>query len=157
MASRIAGLLLAVAVLIAAVAAQSGQGSSTSSSAPQTQTKTEIKYVPARFSDPSSGQGMYVAYCASCHGKDAKGEGPAAPALKAIPTNLTLLAAKNGGVFPETYVAQVIKGDTVTPAHGSKEMPVWGPVFLRMDQHQEGMLQLRVHNLTTYLQSLQLK
>jgi len=153
MASRIVGLLLAVAMLAVAVAAQSGAGSSSSSSSAQA--KTEIKLVPARFSDPSSGQQMYRSYCASCHGNDARGDGPAAPALKAIPTDLTLLAVENGGAFPDARVAHVIKGDLMTPAHGSKEMPVWGPVFLSLDKHDQAILLLRVHNLSAYIESVQ--
>ena len=155
MGARIAGLILTVAVLFAALAAQQGGGSSSSSSAPQT--TPQVKHVPARFTDPSSGQQMYMAYCASCHRTDAKGDGPAAPALKQIPTNLTLLAVKNRGAFPDSHVAQVIKGDLMTPAHGSKEMPVWGPVFMSLDRNGESILQLRVHNLSAYIASLQQK
>jgi len=155
MGARIAGLILVVAVLFAAVAAQQGGGSSSSSLAPQT--TTQIKYVPARFTDPSSGKQMYMAYCASCHGTDAKGDGPASPALKQFPTNLTVLAVKNGGVFPESHVAQVIRGDLMTPAHGSKDMPVWGPVFMSLDRDGDATVQLRAHNLSTYIGSLQQK
>ena len=100
---------------------------------------------------------MYDAYCASCHGQGGIGNGPAASALKITPTNLTQLAAKNGGVFPETHVAQVIKGDTVMAAHGSKDMPVWGPVFLSLDQHDKSLEQLRIRNLTKYIAGMQQK
>jgi len=95
-------------------------------------TKPEIKRVPAAYTDPSSGKGMYDAYCASCHGVDGKGDGPAAPALKVLPTNLTSLAIKNGATFPAAHVSAVIRGATVTLAHGSKDMPVWGPIFHSM-------------------------
>ncbi len=63
---------------------------------------------------------------------DGKGNGPAAAALKTPPTNLTLLAVKNGGTFPDARIMQIIKGDSMTAAHGNKEMPVWGPMFLQM-------------------------
>src|SRR5262252_6830879 len=98
-------------------------------------TKPEIKHVPAAYTDPSSGKGMYNAYCASCHGVGGRGDGPAAPALKTAPTNLTLLTAKNGGTSPSAHVAAVIQGDAMTPAHGSKDMPVWGPIFQSMGSH----------------------
>jgi len=94
-------------------------------------TKPEIKHVPATYTDPTAGKEMFNSYCASCHGVDGKGDGPAAPALKAVPTNLTTLALKNGGTFPAAHVATEIQGGAVTPAHGSKEMPVWGPIFIR--------------------------
>jgi mono/diheme cytochrome c family protein len=120
-------------------------------------TKPEIKHVPAAYTDPSSGKEMYNAYCASCHGADGKGNGPAAPALKVSPTNLTLLTARNHGSFPETHVAAVLQGDAMTPAHGSKDMPVWGPIFHSMGGHSQAQMQLRIRNLTNYLESIQAK
>jgi mono/diheme cytochrome c family protein len=100
---------------------------------------------------------MYLAYCASCHGKDGKGGGPAASAMKVAPGDLTELAAKNGGTFPENHVAQIIKGDSNTPSHGSKDMPVWGPIFGAIGAKSDGVVQLRVRNLTKYIESLQQK
>lgn len=119
------------------------------------QTRPEIKKTPATYTSPASGKDMYKAYCASCHGEDGTGNGPAAPALKVPPTNLTLLAVKNHGVFPETHVAAVIRGEAVSAAHGSKDMPVWGPVFFSMGQHETSVVQLRIRNLTKYLESMQ--
>jgi mono/diheme cytochrome c family protein len=100
---------------------------------------------------------MYNSYCASCHGLDGKGDGPAARALDAVPTNLTALAVKNGGTFPATHVATEIQGSAMTPAHGSKDMPVWGPVFMTISGHSAAQAQLRVRNLTKYLESIQVK
>lgn len=100
---------------------------------------------------------MYMAYCASCHGPDGRGNGPAAAALKTQPTDLTLLTVKNGGKFPELHVAEVIKGDKLTPAHGNKAMPVWGPVFLSMSPHDTAQEQMRLSNLTKYIESIQAK
>jgi mono/diheme cytochrome c family protein len=119
--------------------------------------KPEVKNVPPVYTNPASGRQMYDAYCASCHGQGGKGNGPAAPALKNVPTDLTQLAAKNGGTYPEAHVAQVIKGDMMMVAHGSKDMPVWGPVFLYLEQHDPALAQLRVRNLTKYIESLQNK
>lgn len=136
------------------LAAQTG-GSAQSASATSQATKPEIKNVPATYTNPTSGRQMYDAYCASCHGQGGKGNGPAAPALKTPPTDLTQLAAKNGGAFPASHVAEAIKGDWVTAAHGSKEMPVWGPVFLYLGRHDPGLAQLRIRNLTKYVGSMQ--
>ena len=116
-----------------------------------------IKKRPAQYTPPSSGKAMYLAYCASCHGKDGKGNGPAASAMKIAPSDLTELAAKNGGIFPENHVAQTIRGDSNTPGHGSQEMPVWGPIFGAIGTKSEGVPQLRVRNLTKYVESLQQK
>jgi mono/diheme cytochrome c family protein len=145
-------LVLVFSVVLAAQTATSPQSSASSQA-----TKPEVKKVPAAYTDPSSGKGMYMAYCASCHGADGKGDGPAAAALKAIPTNLTLLAVKNGGTFPDAHIMQVIKGDSMTAAHGNKDMPVWGPVFLQMAGHDTAQVQLRIRNLTKYLESIQQK
>src|SRR5206468_4065459 len=76
-----------------------------------------------------SGQEMFSTYCAACHGKDGRGKGPAAPALKTMPTDLTTLTAHNNGKFPEPEIYHAISGDGMTPAHGSVEMPVWGDLF----------------------------
>ena len=126
--------------------------------APATPTdKPAIKHVPAPYTLPSSGKEMFNAYCASCHGTDASGDGPAAPVLKIPTTNLTTLAAKNGGTFPAAHVAAVIQGDGMTPAHGSKDMPIWGPVFMSIGGHSQAEVQLRIRNLTAYIESLQVK
>ena len=153
MSSRIV-FLVAIILLVCAVSmsAQTAPAAAT----PQASAPT-IKHVPAAYTTPSSGKGMYDAYCASCHGLGGKGDGPAAPALKMPTTNLTTLAAKNGGTFPAAHVAAVIQGDALTPAHGSKDMPVWGPIFMSIGGHSPADVQLRIRNLTSYLESLQVK
>lgn len=118
---------------------------------------TEIKRVPPASTSPSSGREMFISYCASCHGKDAKGDGPAAAALKQAPANLTELAKENGGKFPDLKVSAVLRGETKVAAHGTQDMPVWGPVFWRMSQGHAGEVQQRITNLTRYLKSLQEK
>jgi len=100
---------------------------------------------------------MYMAYCASCHGVDGMGDGPAASAMIKKTTDLRKLAADHNGVFPADHVAAVIRGDVNAPSHGSKDMPVWGPVFLRMDLAHQGEVALRIKNLTEYIRSLQIK
>jgi len=74
-----------------------------------------------------SGATLYRDYCASCHGLDARGGGPAAAALLMRPTDLTTLAAKYKGKFPSRRVEQLLGGGDGIPAHGGKQMPVWGP------------------------------
>ena len=146
--------LTAIIMLICALGAMAQ--TAPAAAAPQA-AKPEIKHVPAAYTDPSSGKSMYEQYCASCHGMDGRGDGPAAPALKIPATNLTALAAKNGGAFPSAHVAALIQGDAMTPAHGSKDMPVWGPIFRSMGGHSQAQVQLRIRNLTNYLESIQVK
>ena len=81
----------------------------------------------------TSGKQMYVNYCASCHGVNGKGDGPAAAALKMPPTDLTVLSRNNHGEFPETHIVAVLQYGTEFPSHGSVEMPVWGPIFGKME------------------------
>ncbi len=156
MCSRIAclatALVLALSILL--TAQTSSNANSTENPQPA---RSQIKKVPAPYTSSSSGKDMYIAYCASCHGQDGRGSGPAAPALKTRPTDLTILAVKNGGKFPDAHIAEIIKGDSLTAAHGNKEMPVWGPVFLTLGRHDPAQEQMRIHNLTTYLESIQQK
>lgn len=107
-------------------------------------------------SAPMSGDQLYTAYCASCHGVDGKGHGPAAPALKGKLPDLTLMAKRKNGRFPEGDVFQVIKWGGGIIGHGSKEMPVWGTAFRTLD-HDEVEVNLRIQNLIHYLESIQQK
>jgi mono/diheme cytochrome c family protein len=115
---------------------------------------TKIKPVGAKPTSPASGKEMFHAYCASCHGSDGKGNGPAAPALKKQPTDLTSLAQKNGGKFPAMLVMSSIK-DGAAAGHGSKDMPVWGPILSSVSEDNPGVVDQRVGNLVGYIQSLQ--
>ncbi len=104
---------------------------------------------------PSSGSELFAAYCASCHGTDGKGHGPAAAALKAKLPDLTTLAQRKGGKFPEGDVYQVIKWGGGIVGHGSKEMPVWGTAFKADTHPDEKAVDERIRTLTTYIGSLQ--
>ncbi|HXY10030.1 MAG TPA: cytochrome c [Terriglobales bacterium] len=121
------------------------------------ETKSSVKHEPAAMTSPASGKEMFVSYCAACHGKDAKGDGPAAGALKQAPADLTRLAQRNGGKYPADKVTSILRGENSLMAHGDQEMPVWGPVFWSMSQGHEEQVQLRIANLNKYLQSLQEK
>src|ERR1700692_2100948 len=124
----------------------------------QTQnTQKVIKNVPIQSTSPVSGKDMYTAYCAVCHGKDGKGGGPAASAMKTPPADLTLLAKKDGGKYPAAHVAAVIRGQATTPSHGSEDMPVWGPLFSSISQGHQAQVQQRVANLVAYIDTLQAK
>ena len=116
-----------------------------------------VKHVPITSAPSNSGKEMFNSYCAVCHGKDAKGSGPAAPAMKTPPTDLTTLAQKNGGKYPAAHVAAVIRGQSATPSHGSQDMPMWGPLFSSISQGHEAQVQQRVANLAKYIETLQAK
>ena len=122
------------------------------------QTTTQIREVPVQRTSPASGKVMYNTYCAVCHGVDGRGNGPAAAALKDHPTDLVQLAKENGGKFPSAHVYSVLQFGTESSAHGSKDMPVWGPALRSLDRGsatQNMVEQQRIANLTGYLKSLQ--
>ncbi len=96
----------------------------------------------------------FKAYCAVCHGPQAKGNGPAATALKKVPADLTTIAKRNGGKFSATDVEAVIMGQQVLASHGSRDMPIWGPVFQSLAP-DTSFMKLRVSNLVDYLKSIQ--
>jgi len=148
-------IFIAVAALIAVPIILLAGQSSGQEEATSGEPNVQVKKIPVPYTPAHSGKEMYVAYCASCHGIDGKGAGPAASALKSVPTDLTQLAARNGGGFPENHISQTIKGDSGTPSHGSKDMPVWGPIFEALGTKNDGVVQLRIRNLTKYIASLQ--
>src|SRR4051794_10041444 len=85
-----------------------------------------------------SGERMYKQFCAACHGRDAKGHGPAASSLKVTPSDLTTLAKRHKGRFPYNYVSSILNFGPGLSAHGSSAMPTWGPIFQGLEQHSEG-------------------
>lgn len=113
--------------------------------------------IPVDKTNPTDAKQMYKGYCAPCHGADGKGDGPVAPALKTSPTDLTMLARNNDGKFPELHVAAVLRFGNEIPAHGSAAMPVWGRVLGNMDTVNKNLTDLRIANLTRYLESIQTK
>ena len=115
-----------------------------------------IKRVNAQPTASVNGVDLFKEYCAVCHGNDAKGTGPAADALKKRPADLTQLARKNGGTFPELHVMNFIKGDDVVASHGSRDMPIWGTIFASMSPNQD-LVQVRVYNLLKYIEGVQAK
>lgn len=115
----------------------------------------EVKKVPVTPTRADSAVEMYKTYCASCHGVDGKGHGPAADALKVAPADLTTLKQKANGTYPSGRVTRVIEGaDTIT-AHGSTDMPTWGPIFHSLDPSNSALTKLRIANLTKYIESMQ--
>lgn len=124
--------------------------------APQPVKAVKAKPAPKFVRDvrPSSGSEMYRWYCSSCHGSAGTGDGPSAISLKAMPTDLTMMAKSNKGVFPIEHIQGVLAGTASGGAHGVKEMPVWGDAF-RAAREDSNTVQLRIYNLVNYLRSIQ--
>lgn len=101
-------------------------------------------------------------YCATCHGVDAKGQGPVAEFLTLGPRDLTGLARRAGGKFPADLIARVIDGRAEVKAHGPRDMPVWGDYFGAEKPGasrvvKEAEAQARIRALVAYLESIQAK
>jgi mono/diheme cytochrome c family protein len=105
-----------------------------------------------------AGRDLFEFYCATCHGRDGKGSGPVVAALKTPPPDLTLLARRNGGRFPRQRVEAFVTNDggVLTPAHGSSDMPVWGPVFRGLDP-SDTLAKIRIANVVGHVESIQAK
>lgn len=101
------------------------------------------------------GRTLFTTYCASCHGVDASGNGPAARSMRRMPPDLTRLAAANGGNFPLERVKRIVDGREVE-AHGDRNMPVWGDAFKAMlGGLREDTVRARIAAIIDYLSSIQ--
>lgn len=140
----VAGLLALCVTVVAAAQQPPAQGA-----------KPTVKRTTVRPMDSVGGKEIFDSYCAVCHGKDGKGAGPAAVALKMPPPDLTTIAKRNGGKYEKTAVLSDIKGFN-KPAHGSPDMPIWGPIFDTM-AYNSGVTTLRLSNLVDYIEKMQRK
>ena len=108
--------------------------------------------------DPSAaskGAVAYVRYCVSCHGKDARGDGPLAADLRVAVPDMTTLSVRNGGRFPDERVRRIIESGEVLRGHGTPDMPAWGDAFKKTEGTDARTPQEAIRNLTHYLWSLQ--
>ena len=106
------------------------------------------------------GSEYYQRYCASCHGIEAKGDGPVAAVLKPPPKDLTRIAARRGGKFPDGEIARYVDGRFETTAHGSRSMPVWGESFganIPEAGVSDEVVRGRILVLVEYLKSIQVR
>jgi mono/diheme cytochrome c family protein len=105
-----------------------------------------------------AGADLFQLYCSTCHGREGRGDGPLAAALKVPPPDLTLLAHRNRGVFVRERVQAFVANDgkELSPSHGTSDMPVWGPVFRGLDP-SDSMTNIRIANIVEHLQSIQRK
>ena len=123
----------------------------------------QIKEEPIQHTSPASGAEMYQAYCAVCHGKTGEGNGPAASALKVPPADLTMLAKRNHGKYPINHVMSILRFGMHEPAaHGTSQMPIWGPLFSSLHPDsmrgpQSPVVTMRITNLARYIEKLQKK
>jgi mono/diheme cytochrome c family protein len=128
----------------------------------------------AQAEDVDIGKSEFQSSCASCHGADAKGKGPVSDQLKIPPPDLTILAKNNNGVFPTQALFETLYGSKKIPAHGTREMPIWGerfnpivnlphnvdPYYWRLagpEQNPEVVVRTRILAVIDYLNRVQQK
>ena len=140
---RFAVILSGVAV-VAALGMVCAQGKSAQKSA-------------GRQPNLASGKETFLKYCASCHGEDGKGNGPAAMALKPPPSDLTTLSVRHEGKYPAGYIDALVTFGRSLAAHGSLDMPVWGARFKELDPVRDPTGQQHVDDVVAYIRSLQTK
>ena len=117
--------------------------------------RTTDTRIPSLLRPSLAGSDNFNAYCAPCHGRTGTGDGPVAPALTTRPADLTTLAVRNDGVFPSRSVREfVTHGNPAIAAHGSSDMPIWGPTFRSLEP-SDTLVATRIANIVAYLESIQ--
>ncbi len=115
---------------------------------------------PLAAQDAGEGADLFEQFCASCHGIEARGDGPMAGVLTVKPKNLTQLRAGNDGIFPIARVVRRIDGRDPLVSHGSP-MPVYGHFFegndvaVKTASGQPILTSKPIVDLLAYLQSIQ--
>ena len=120
--------------------------------------QSTIRTPPPLIIHSMAGSDLFRFYCASCHGADGSGNGPVGTSLKTAPSDLTTLSRRHGGSFARADIELYVTGDDLrrVGAHGSKDMPVWGPIFRALDP-DDRTRKVRIANLMEYLESIQRK
>lgn len=115
--------------------------------------------------DVGMGQAEYMSNCAQCHGVSGEGDGIIAGFLNSRATDLTILQANNGGVFPLQRIYELVDGTAISGIHGSREMPAWGASYSReapemlgfdfTDEDRDIFVRGRILALVEYLSTIQ--
>jgi mono/diheme cytochrome c family protein len=111
--------------------------------------------MPALIDPSLVGSDVFRSFCAPCHGRDGAGGGPVASALKKTPADLTRIRIANGGQFPRRRIEEfVTNGKPGIVAHGSSDMPIWGPTFRSLEP-SDALVKVRIANVVDYIESIQ--
>lgn len=106
----------------------------------------------------AAGERLFVRHCAVCHGRSGAGDGPFAGILSVPSADLTRIAARRDGSFPRDEIAAFVDGRFVPPAHGTREMPIWGRWLgqpLTPDTTSDETIRGEILAILTYLETLQ--
>ena len=77
--------------------------------------------------------------------------------VRFVPPDLTLLAQRHGGKFPDFYVQDDLRNGVTMPAHGPAEMPTWGADFRDSGGLDGTQVKLRIVRLSNYIKLRQTK
>jgi hypothetical protein len=151
MAPKLGAVLLGLLGLFLAVLLI-GQG--TGMSQPKGPT---LKMIAIAYSQPESGKQMFNDYCAACHGMEGKGTGPAVQFLRVPPPDLTTMDLRYSKQSVGLKVSSLLRFGTTNSAHGTLDMPLWGRLFNSLNGGSQVVVDLRVRNLSDYVDSIQKK
>jgi nucleotide-binding universal stress UspA family protein/mono/diheme cytochrome c family protein len=141
---------VAAAVLLAFLLAPPAAARADAQTAPE-QASTELL-------QRITGGEVFRTYCVTCHGPQAKGDGPLAQHMTRKPANLTEIAKRNDGVFPEEIVFRTIDGRKKVKGHGGPDMPEWADAFARSRQSGDTTaIKDTIDSLVRYIESLQVR
>jgi mono/diheme cytochrome c family protein len=100
------------------------------------------------------GRQIYERSCSSCHGLDARGNGPVAEFLAVPVPDLTRIAARRGGIFPQAAIFRIVDGQSALSPHGTRHMPVWGYEFFGSEGDDEEAHAAAVRNIDALVEYL---
>ena len=105
-----------------------------------------------------SGPQLYTRFCGSCHGVSGRGDGPVSKALRVEVPDLTLLMRRQGNAFSRERLEKIIDGRFLVGAHGTRDMPIWGENFSRVElgnPDADRGAALMISRLADHVESLQ--
>ena len=149
-------LTIPLCVLLSATACLGWSQTAARNQTQQPAPPVKIKVVPITRLPVDAGKEMYSSYCASCHGEDGKGYGPAAPALSKPVPDLTQLASQNRGQYPKYKVLTALSKHSESHYIGTRsEMPDWHTAFVSLDRSCPFRAQVRAISISKHIQTLQ--
>jgi mono/diheme cytochrome c family protein len=108
--------------------------------------------------DVRAGRDSFEKHCELCHGAEGRGDGPLSDELKVAPADLTHIAQRRGGTFPEVEMREIIDGRRMVRAHGKSDMPIWGRAFgggAAAGAAKEAEVKKKLDELVAFLRSIQ--
>ncbi len=104
----------------------------------------------------AEGSEYFQAYCTMCHGDKGLGDGHMASKLNSPPADLTKIAQRRNGNFPDAEIASIIYNIENVPGHSLGDMPIWSETFKKAEGiTDEKVLQEKIDHIVAYLKTIQ--